>query len=49
MEPKSCTTGNTPLSADERADLIPNLATKEELNEWERQNIVEAYGINVSQ
>ena len=35
--------GNTPLSADERADLIPNLATKEELNEWERQNILEAY------
>jgi Fic-DOC domain mobile mystery protein B len=35
--------GNTPLSADEQADLIPNLATKEELNEWERQNILEAY------
>jgi Fic-DOC domain mobile mystery protein B len=35
--------GNTPLSDDERADLIPNLATKEELNEWERQNILEAY------
>jgi Fic-DOC domain mobile mystery protein B len=35
--------GNTPLSADELADLIPNLATKEELNEWERQNILEAY------
>ncbi len=34
--------GNTPLSAEE-ADLIPNLATKEELNEWERQNILEAY------
>lgn len=35
--------GNTPLSAEEQADLIPNLASKEELNEWERQNIVEAY------
>jgi len=35
--------GNTPLSADEQADLIPNLATQEELNEWERQNILEAY------
>ena len=32
--------GNTPLSPDELADLIPNLATKEELNEWERQNIL---------
>lgn len=35
--------GNTPLSAEEQADLIPNLATKEELNEWERENILEAY------
>jgi Fic-DOC domain mobile mystery protein B len=35
--------GNTPLSPDEQADLIPNLGTKEELNEWERQNILEAY------
>ncbi len=35
--------GNRPLSADEQGDLIPNLATKEELNEWERQNILEAY------
>ena len=34
--------GNTPLSPDELADLIPNLATKEELNEWERQNILGA-------
>lgn len=34
---------NTPLSPEEQADLIPNLATKEELNEWERQNILEAY------
>ena len=35
--------GNTPLSAEEQPELIPNLATKEELNEWERQNILEAY------
>jgi Fic-DOC domain mobile mystery protein B len=35
--------GNTPLSPEERDDLIPDLATKEELNEWERQNILEAY------
>jgi fido (protein-threonine AMPylation protein) len=35
--------GNTPLLAEEQAELIPNLATKEELNEWERQNILEAY------
>jgi Fic-DOC domain mobile mystery protein B len=34
---------NTPLSPDEQVDLIPNLATREELNEWERQNILEAY------
>ena len=32
--------GNTPLSPDEFADLIPNLATKQELNEWERENIL---------
>ncbi|WP_263366465.1 hypothetical protein [Edaphobacter bradus] len=25
--------GNTPLSPDEQADLIPDLTTKEELNE----------------
>jgi Fic-DOC domain mobile mystery protein B len=36
--------GNTPLSPEEQDDLIPDLSTKEELNEWERQNIVEAYG-----
>jgi Fic-DOC domain mobile mystery protein B len=34
--------GNTPLSADELAQLIPNLATKAELNEFERLNILEA-------
>lgn len=33
---------NTPLSQEELADLIPNLATKEELNEWERENILGA-------
>jgi Fic-DOC domain mobile mystery protein B len=32
--------GKTSLSADELADLIPSLATKEELNEWERENIL---------
>ena len=31
--------GNTLLSPDELADLIPSLATKE-LNEWERENIL---------
>jgi Fic-DOC domain mobile mystery protein B len=36
--------GNTPLSPQEQDDLMPDLATKEELNEWERQNILEAYG-----
>jgi Fic-DOC domain mobile mystery protein B len=36
------TTGddNTPLSPEELAGLIPSLATKEELNEWERENIL---------
>jgi|SRR5579859_635440 len=34
--------GNTPLTPEELADLIPNLATKEELNEWERENILGA-------
>ncbi len=33
---------NTPLSPDEQADLIPNLGTREELNEWERDNILRA-------
>jgi Fic-DOC domain mobile mystery protein B len=32
--------GKTPLSPEELEDLIPNLATKEELNEWERENIL---------
>ncbi len=35
--------GNTPLFPDEQADLIPNLAKKEELNEFERANILVAY------
>ena len=34
--------GNTALSHDEQADLIPSLATKEELNEFERENILAA-------
>ena len=32
--------GNTPFSPEELAYLIPSLATKEELNEWERENIL---------
>jgi|SRR5450631_357558 Fic-DOC domain mobile mystery protein B len=32
--------GNTPLSPEELAALIPSLATKEDLNEWERENIL---------
>jgi Fic-DOC domain mobile mystery protein B len=36
--------GNTPLSPEEQDQLIPDLTTKEDLNEWERQNILEAYG-----
>src|SRR5579863_6052149 len=36
------TDSNTPLSPEEFADLIPSLATKEELNEWERENILRA-------
>jgi Fic-DOC domain mobile mystery protein B len=35
--------GNTHLSPDEQAELIPNLATKRELNEFERANILVAY------
>ena len=34
--------GNTPLAPEELADLIPSLATKEELNEWERENNLQA-------
>jgi Fic-DOC domain mobile mystery protein B len=32
--------GNTPLTPDELSDLIPNLAARNELNEWERENIL---------
>jgi Fic-DOC domain mobile mystery protein B len=35
--------GNTPPSHDEQAELIPNLATRADLNEWERANILVAY------
>lgn len=35
--------GTTSLTPDEQADLIPSLATRAELNEWERLNILEAY------
>jgi Fic-DOC domain mobile mystery protein B len=34
--------GNTPLSPDEQEALIPNLATQQELNQWERANILAA-------
>jgi fido (protein-threonine AMPylation protein) len=34
--------GLTPLTPEEQADLIPSLATREELNEWERDNILRA-------
>lgn len=34
--------GNTPLSTEELAQLIPNLATQAELNQFERLNILEA-------
>jgi Fic-DOC domain mobile mystery protein B len=33
---------NTPLTPEEQADLIPSLATREELNEWELDNILHA-------
>ena len=34
--------GNTLLAPEEFDDLIPNLATREELNEYERENILAA-------
>jgi Fic-DOC domain mobile mystery protein B len=34
--------GSTPLTPEELSDLIPNLAAREELNEWERENILRA-------
>jgi Fic-DOC domain mobile mystery protein B len=36
------TPGNTPLHPDDAAQLIPNLANKRELDEWERENILAA-------
>ena len=36
------TPGNTPLHPDDAAQLIPNLATRRELDEWERKNILAA-------
>lgn len=36
--------GNTPIDPHELAQLIPSLATKSELDEWERKNIIEARG-----
>lgn len=35
--------GNTPLDYQEVAQLIPNLANRRELDEWERQNILRAH------
>ncbi len=43
MPAHSASDGKTPLSPEELVDLIPNLATKEELNEWERENIILAW------
>lgn len=37
-EPK----GATPLDPDEKEGLIPDLSTREQLNEWEQNNILEA-------
>jgi Fic-DOC domain mobile mystery protein B len=42
MTPTPTRDGNTPLTPEELADLIPSLATQEELNEWERENILHA-------
>ena len=36
------TPGNTPLHPDDAAQLIPSLATRKELDEWERTNILGA-------
>jgi Fic-DOC domain mobile mystery protein B len=36
------TPGNTPLHPDDAAQLVPNLATRKELDEWERKNILAA-------
>jgi Fic-DOC domain mobile mystery protein B len=34
--------GNTSIDPDERSYLIPDLLNQQELNEWERQNILDA-------
>jgi Fic-DOC domain mobile mystery protein B len=34
--------GTTPLSPDEQKGLIPSLVTQDELNQWERENIIAA-------
>jgi Fic-DOC domain mobile mystery protein B len=34
--------GNTPLSAEECIGLLPSLSTRDELNQWERENILKA-------
>ena len=34
--------GQTPIDADEKADLIPYLTTLDELNLFEQENIIEA-------
>src|SRR4051812_1649384 len=34
--------GNTPLSAEESIGLLPSLSTRDELNQWERENILKA-------
>jgi len=36
------TPGNTPLHPDDAAGMIPNLAVRRELDQWERQNILKA-------
>ena len=33
---------HTPLNADELEGLIPSLSTQDELNQWERENILSA-------
>lgn len=35
--------GNTPIDPDEMAGLIPDISLKQELNEYERKNILEAH------
>jgi Fic-DOC domain mobile mystery protein B len=40
--PPNQASGNTPLTPDDLAGLKPSLATKNELDQFERQNIIEA-------